>query len=170
MVLLKDIQGRICTFLSSTECLDLDTTTLVLPKKVRRNMVLVLGGVPGTSNHVKVMPITSTFKAGSDYVPIAPTPKKGYTIQLQLRTYRVWHNGSEERYFQRLLKHSYLKIDSSYEVPTQMLVDVKDHFDNPFMVISKGQGGLRQLQEYIHRRDSIREQEALYRATEKETG
>jgi len=51
-----------------------------------------------------------------------------------------------------------------------MLVDVKDHFDNPFMATSKGQGGLRQLRDYVRRRDSICEQEALYRATEKETG
>merc|ERR1711964_524841 len=98
------------------------------------------------------------------------TPKKGYTIQLQLRNYLVWHNEGEGRYFQRFTKHSYLKIDSYYEVPTQMLVDVKDHFDNPFMATSKGQGGLRQLRDYVRRRDSICEQEALYRATEKETG
>jgi len=133
-------------------------------------MVFVLGGVPGKSAHVKVMPITSTSKADGNYVPITPTPKKGYTIQLQLRNYLVWHNEGEGRYFQRFTKHSYLKIDSYYEVPTQMLVDVKDHFDNPFMATSKGQGGLRQLRDYVRRRDSICEQEALYRATEKETG
>lgn len=72
--------------------------------------------------------------------------------------------------FKDCLKHSYLKTDSYYEVPIQMLVDVKDHFDNPFIAMSKGQGGLRQLQDYIRRRVSIREQEALCRATEKETG
>ena len=51
-----------------------------------------------------------------------------------------------------------------------MLVDVRDHFDNPFMVMSKGQGGLRQLQDHIRRCDSIRKQEEIYRATEKESG
>ncbi|KAH7418764.1 hypothetical protein BKA64DRAFT_635883 [Cadophora sp. MPI-SDFR-AT-0126] len=170
MVLLRDVQGRVCTFLSNSECLDLGTTTPVLPEKVRGHMVLVLGGVPGKSAHVKVMTITSKLKADGDYVPISPTPKKGYSIQLQLRNYPVWHNGGERRYFQRFSKHSYLKIDSYYEVPTQMLVDVKDHFDNPFMAMSKGQGGLRQLQDYIRRRDSIREQEQTYCAMDKEIG
>merc|ERR1711900_41440 len=125
IVLLRDVQGRVCTFLSNSECLDLGITTPALPEKVRGHMVFVLGGVPGKSAHVKVMPITSTSKADGNYVPITPTPKKGYTIQLQLRNYLVWHN--------------------------------------------KGQGGLRQLRDYVRRRDSICEQEALYRATEKET-
>ena len=74
------------------------------------------------------------------------------------------------RYFPLLPKYSFLKIDSYCEVPIQMLVDVRDHFDNPFIVMSKGQGGLRQLQNHIRRRDSIRKQEEIYRATEKESG
>lgn len=70
----------------------------------------------------------------------------------------------------KLPKRSYLKIDSYYEVPIQMLVDVRDHFDKPFMVMSNGQGSLRQLHDYIRRRDSIRKQEEIYRETEKESG
>jgi hypothetical protein len=69
-----------------------------------------------------------------------------------------------------LPKYSYLKIDSYYEVPIQMLVDVRDYFGNPLMIWSKHQGGLRQLQDYVRRRDLIREQGELYRTTEKESG
>merc|ERR1712144_99946 len=62
IVLLRDVQGRVCTFLSNSECLDLGITTPALPEKVRGHMVFVLGGVPGKSAHVKVMPITSTLR------------------------------------------------------------------------------------------------------------
>ena len=43
-----------------------------------------------------------------------------------------------------------------------MLVNVRDHFNNAFVISSKGQGGLRQLQDYVRRRD-------LIRTTEKES-
>lgn len=51
-----------------------------------------------------------------------------------------------------------------------MLVDVRDYFGNPLMIGSKRQGGLRQLQGYVRRRDLIREQEEIYRTIEKESG
>ena len=50
-----------------------------------------------------------------------------------------------------------------------MLVDVRDYFGNPIMIGSKHQGGLRQLQDYVRRRDLIREQEEICRTTEKES-
>ena len=42
-----------------------------------------------------------------------------------------------------------------------MLVDARDYFGNPSMIWSKGQGGLRQLQDYVRRRDLIRGQGEL---------
>ena len=95
--------------------------------------------------------------------------KNGYTIQLQLRNYLVWHNRDTARFIPVLPQHSYLKIDSYYEVPLQMLVNVRDHFGNPLMIWSKHQEGLRQLQDYVRRRDLIREQGELYRTTKKES-
>ncbi|TVY30621.1 hypothetical protein LHYA1_G001206 [Lachnellula hyalina] len=160
MVLLRDFEGGVYTFKSNSECLDLGIPTPVLPEKVRGHMVLVLGGVPRKLDYVKVMTITSTLKEDGDYVPIAPTLKNGYTIQLQLRNYLVWHHRETLRFFPVLQKYSYLKIDSYYEVPIQMLVNVRDHFNNAFVIRSKGQGGLRQLQDYVRRRDLIRTTES----------
>lgn len=51
-----------------------------------------------------------------------------------------------------------------------MLVDVRDYFGNPLMIRSKHQGSLRQLQDYVRRRDLIREKEEIYRTIEKESG
>jgi hypothetical protein len=65
-----------------------------------------------------------------------------------------------------LPNYSYLKIDLSYEVPTQMLVEHKDNSGNPFMIGPKHRGGLGELRDHIRRRDSIREQEKLYQTTE----
>jgi hypothetical protein len=59
MVPLKDVQGRVYKFLSNSECLDLGIPTPVLPEKVRGHMVLVLSGVPGKLNHVKVMTVSA---------------------------------------------------------------------------------------------------------------
>jgi len=161
---------RVYKFKSISECLDLGIPTPVLPEKVRGHMVLVLGGVPRRLDYVKVMTITSTLKSNGDYVPISPTPKKGYTIQLQLRNYLVWHNRDTARFIPALQKYSYLKIDSYYEVPIQMLVDVRDYFGNPLMIRSKHQGGLRQLRDYVVRRDLIREQGEPSRTTGDEVG
>jgi len=49
-----------------------------------------------------------------------------------------------------------------------MLVDAADCFGNPLMICSKHQGGLRQLQDYVRRRDLIREQE-FYHTIEKQS-
>ena len=68
-----------------------------------------------------------------------------------------------------LPKYSYLKIDSYYEVPVQLLVEAKDCSDNPLMVWPKHQGGLGELRHHIRRRDLIRGKEKLYRTTEKQS-
>lgn len=59
MILLRDIQGRVYKFKSNSECLDLGIPTPVLPEKVRAHMVLVLGGVPGKLDHVKIMTVSA---------------------------------------------------------------------------------------------------------------
>jgi len=65
---------------------------------------------------------TSTLTDNGDYVPISPTPKKGYPIQLRLRNYREGYHRDAPRLNLMLPKYSYLKIDADYEVPIQMLV------------------------------------------------
>ena len=55
IVPLKDVHGRVYKFKSNSKCLDLGVPTLVLPDKVRRDKVLVLGGVPRKLDYVKVM-------------------------------------------------------------------------------------------------------------------
>ncbi|KAE8440721.1 hypothetical protein EG329_006772 [Mollisiaceae sp. DMI_Dod_QoI] len=59
--------------------------------------------------------ITSTLKDDGDYVPISPTPKKGYVIRLRL--YREGNHRDATKLIPILAKYPYLKIDSSYEVP-----------------------------------------------------
>ncbi|KAH8586108.1 hypothetical protein B0O99DRAFT_645359 [Bisporella sp. PMI_857] len=66
-----------------------------------------------------------------------------------------------------LPKYSYLKIDSDYEVPIQMLVEERDCLDNPLIVWSKHQGRLGELRDHLRRRDLIREKEKLYSIIEK---
>jgi len=73
------------------------------------------------------------------------------------------------RFIPILPKYSYLKIDSYYEVPIQMLVEGGDCLGNPLMIWPKHQGGLGELRDYVRRRDLIRGQEKLYRTTEKQS-
>ncbi|KAG9233110.1 hypothetical protein BJ875DRAFT_465023 [Amylocarpus encephaloides] len=134
MVSQKDVQGRVYKFKGTSECFGLDTDVLVL----------VLGLAPRRLNHVKVMTNTSTRSDSGDYIPISPTPKKGFPIQLRLRNYREWYRDAP-RIVPMLPKYSYLKIDSDYEIPLQMLVEERDCLGNPLMVWPKHQGGLGEL-------------------------
>lgn len=107
------------------------------------------------------------WKEDGDYVPISPTPKKGFTVQLRLRNYLEWHHQDAVRSIPILPKYSYLKIDSYYEVPIQMLVEGRDCSGNPLMIWSKHQGGLGELRDYVRRRDLIREARNIHQLTEK---
>ncbi|KIM99963.1 hypothetical protein OIDMADRAFT_30332 [Oidiodendron maius Zn] len=169
MVPLKDVQGRVYKFKSRSECLGLGLgiPTLDVPDVVRSHMVLVLDIVPGKLDYVKVMTITSTPKDNRDYVPISPTPKKGFAIQLRLRNRPGWYHGDAVLFFTILPKNSYLKIDSYYEVPIQVLVEAKDKLGNPLMVWPKHQGGLGELRDHVRRCDLIRGRDKLYHMTEK---
>lgn len=105
------------------------------------------------------MQITSTLKDDGDYVPISPTPKKGFEIQLQLRNRHMWYFGEDVLFLTILPKYSYLKIDSYYEVPIQMLDEVVDGMGEPLMVWVKHRGGLQELRDYVWKRDQFREAE-----------
>ncbi|KAH8790829.1 hypothetical protein F5882DRAFT_257432, partial [Hyaloscypha sp. PMI_1271] len=153
MVPLKDVQGRVYKFKSRSQCLGLGMPTLDVTDVVRSHMVLVLDIVPRKLDYVKVMTITSTRKNHGEYVPISPTPKKGFAIQLRLRTYLEGHHRDAARLIPILRKHSYLKIDSSYEVPIQMSVEGLDYLSNPLMIWPKHQGGLGELRDHVRRRD-----------------
>jgi hypothetical protein len=107
------------------------------------------------------------LKDDGDYIPISPTPKKGFAIQLRLRNHLEWYHQDAVLFFTTLPKYSYLKIDSYYEVPIQMLVEARDPLDNPLMICSKHRGGLGELQDYVRRRDQIREEDKLYRMMKK---
>ena len=71
--------------------------------------------------------------------------------------------------FNTLPKYSYLKTDSYYEVPLQLLIEAKGCSDKRLMVWQKHQRGLGELRHHIRRRDLIRGKEKLYRTTEKES-
>ncbi|TEY67912.1 hypothetical protein BOTCAL_0124g00100 [Botryotinia calthae] len=132
-------------------------------------MVIRLGIVRGRSNYVKVMTITSTVKDGHEYVPIAPTPKRPYAIQIQLCNSLGYFRGQWVRRFTALRLDSYLKIDSCYEVPIQALEQTSDYYGNPLCIRpGRGAGGLAELNDYIRRRDHIREMEKINREMEKQ--
>ncbi|KAF7923475.1 uncharacterized protein EAE97_010913 [Botrytis byssoidea] len=164
------VQGKIYSFVPDSELNHLGITLDDnVAKIVRKHMVICLGIVRGRPNHVKVMTITSTVKDGHEYVPIAPTPKKPYPIQIQLRNSSGYSCGQWVRQFTTLHLDSYLKIDACYEVPIQALEQVLDCYGNPLSIRpGRGAGGLPQLNDYIRRRDSIREIKKTYREMEKQ--
>jgi hypothetical protein len=102
-----------------------------------------------------------------DYVPISPTPKKGFAIQLRLRNHLGLNYRDIVLFITTLPKYSYLRIDSYYEVPIQILVEARDCLDKPLMIWPKHRGGLGELRAHVRRRDQIREEEKLYRMMEK---
>ena len=67
-----------------------------------------------------------------------------------------------------LAQPSYLKIDSYYEAPIQMLDEAADDPDKPLMIWAKHQGGLGELRDHVRRRNLIREAENLCQMTEKQ--
>ena len=58
MVRLKDVQGKIYKFKSTTECLALGIPTPVLPDKVRGHMVLIFSIIPERLGYVKVVTVS----------------------------------------------------------------------------------------------------------------
>ncbi|KAH8647810.1 hypothetical protein BX600DRAFT_475885 [Xylariales sp. PMI_506] len=157
MVRLKEVQGRIYKFKSNSESGFSDPT---VPDIVRKHMVLVVD-ITGKKDHVKVMTITSTLTDDGDYVPISPTPKRGFAIQLRLRNYSPY---AGVLHISTLPLKSYLKIDSSYRVPIQALEQATDYSGNDLMVWASHQGGLKELRDHIRRRDQARVKEAILEA------
>ncbi|KUJ07675.1 uncharacterized protein LY89DRAFT_351180 [Mollisia scopiformis] len=149
MIQQRDVQGRIYSFKSTSEYLDSGVQIPDIPDAVKLHMVLVLDLVPGKHQLLKVMIITTTSAVDGEYVPISPTPKKGYAIQLRLRSHTVWHHGAAVTRYPSLGTDSYLKIDEHYEVPIQMLREVTDRAGNPFMIYPKRQGGVAQLRHHV---------------------
>lgn len=186
MVSLKDVQGRIYSFKSKTELLKLGIIVPDIPDIARRHKVLVLCTVPSKKHYVRVMTvsfwyrgdtgtnpfcdqITSKLKNIGDYVPISPTPKKGFPIQIQLANNWVWSRGQTVPYLTILSVNSYLKIDSYYEVPIQMLKEFVDNLGYQMMIYTRHRGGLGELRNHIQCRDKVRRTEELCRAMEKQT-
>lgn len=136
-------------------------------------MVLVLDVLPGKKYYVKIMAvyvqsfsncspktkglqITSTSHDDGEYIPISPTPKKGYSIQLRLRSHTIVSRGAVKRQYPSLGPSSFLKIDGSYEVPIQMSREATDSAGNVYMIPPKHQGGVAQLRDHVQQRDAVR--------------
>ncbi|PVH94794.1 hypothetical protein DM02DRAFT_180496 [Periconia macrospinosa] len=144
------VEGRIYSFRSRAECADLGIAYPDLPKLVTCHMVFVLNWVPKRPGYVKVMTITSKARPVGECIPIAPTRKRPYPIQIHLQ------NGPEENhpngriiYPTTLPKFSYLRIDSSYEIPLSVLKEANDYFGDQLMQRPKKTGGLGELRSYL---------------------
>lgn len=96
------------------------------------------------------------MKDDCEYVPISPTPKKGYAIQIRLRNQLALYGQDAVLHITMLPLFSYLKIDSYDEVPIQMLDEAVDGIGKPLMIWAKNQGGLGQLRDHVRRRDQFR--------------
>ncbi|CZR69189.1 uncharacterized protein PAC_19089 [Phialocephala subalpina] len=151
MVQRKDVQGRIYHFKNKEVCENLGITGPDIPDIIHDLMFLAPDIVPGKKHH-----ITPHAFSQEDYIPISPTPKKPYPIQLRLRSHFVWSRGSLVPAYPSLGPSSYLKIDEWYEVPIQMLQQATDVNKNEFVVFAKGQGGVAQLRDWVRRRDQAR--------------
>lgn len=97
------------------------------------------------------MQITSSLKAGGDYVPIWPTPQYGCQIQLKLQEYHLQSYAGPVLITPILPKYSYLKIDSCFEVPIISLVERADYWGNHLRIMPKYHGGVVELRRYIRR-------------------
>ncbi|KAH6673455.1 hypothetical protein B0J14DRAFT_480924, partial [Halenospora varia] len=160
MVRPRDVQGRIYTVKSKSECASLSMADDILPDIVRSHMVFVLEVIPWKKHYVKIMTATE-----NEYVPISPTRKKPYAFQLRLKDCRTWSG----LYIERLDKYSYLKIDEFYEVPIDMLEPVISRTTGEQMMCwARRQGGLAQLRDHIRRCDRQREMERLCLEMEKQ--
>ncbi|TAQ88222.1 hypothetical protein B7494_g3444 [Chlorociboria aeruginascens] len=114
MVRQKDVLGRVYKFKSNSECLGLGIPIIVLLDKSSADSFYL------------------DVEDGADDVPISPTPKKGYAIQLQLRNYLEWYRGDTGRFIPSMPKYSCLKIDSYGEVPIQIKTALEQHLrDSP---------------------------------------
>jgi hypothetical protein len=101
------------------------------------------------------------LKDDGEYVPISPTPKKGYAIQIRLRNQLEWYHRDAVLRITMLPLFSYLKIDSYYEVPIQILDEAADGMGKPLMIWGKHQGGLGELRDHVRRCDQFRERKKL---------
>ncbi|KAI9646859.1 hypothetical protein NHQ30_004859 [Ciborinia camelliae] len=168
MVNPNKVEGKLYKFLPKSELKDLNKTIDPnITGNVRRHMVICLGIVVGRPNHVKVMTITSKVKDDREYVPISPTRKKPYPIQLRLRNSWCYSDNGVAIQLTSLPLYSYLKIDEYYEVPIQMLEEVFDKYGNILSIPKKHHGGLGELKAHLRRRDRARElenQEGLFEA------
>jgi len=160
MVKLKDIEGRVFCFRSKSECAELGIPNSDIDEIVRIHKVILLDWVPGRKGWVKVMTITSKLREDWEYLPIAPTRKKPFPIQLQFRNGPEFIQGNVRMLnVTKLPLFSYLRIDESYEVPLEMMEEVVDPFGDQFMLRLSHQGGLKQLRGYLQRLETLRRSE-----------
>ncbi|KAF1809577.1 hypothetical protein P152DRAFT_153203 [Eremomyces bilateralis CBS 781.70] len=146
----NSVEGRIYSFRSEAECAGLGVVFPDIPSIVLCHRVLVLDWIPQRKGYVKVMTITSKLRPDGEYLPISPTKKKPFPIQLRLQ------NGPESIvHNMRIINitalrlFSYLKIDSYYEVPLRILREEKDRFGCQLMLCPKHLGSIRHLRSYL---------------------
>ena len=129
-------------------------------------MVPVLDCFPERKGHVEVMTVRSNISNHGkishnilliisknhkgDYLPIVPTPKKPYPLQLNfINPLPEFVRLGKLMRFSRLPLLSYLKVGISYEIPIRALKEIVDGSSNQFMVRLKHRGGIRQLQHHV---------------------
>ncbi|KAJ8060235.1 hypothetical protein OCU04_010579 [Sclerotinia nivalis] len=159
------VQGKLYAFLTKSELKEMGITLDAnVTDIVRIHMVICLGTVHGRPDYVKVMTITTSLKNNHEYVPISPTRKKPYDIQIKLRNNLGWGYscGQPVIFITTLPELSYLKIDEFYEVPIQALKEATDAYENPLSIPGRHHGGLAELKDHIRRRDQARNNAATY--------
>ncbi|APA13220.1 hypothetical protein sscle_10g079900 [Sclerotinia sclerotiorum 1980 UF-70] len=165
MVHPSQVEGKLYVFLPKAELKEMDITLDTnVTDIVRIHKVICLGTVHGRPDYVKVMTITTKVIENHDYVPISPTRKKPYDIQIKLRNNLGWgySRGQPAIFITTLPELSYLKIDEFYEVPVEALREATDDYENPLSIPTRHHGGLAELKNHIRCRDKACNSAAAY--------
>jgi hypothetical protein len=90
-------------------------------------------------------------------IPQSPQHRRGaLQFNFDFETTTGWYCGDAVLFLTTLPKYLYLKIDSYYEVPTQVLAEAKDKSANLVMVRPKHQGGLGELRDHLGQRSRVK--------------
>ncbi|KAL2063705.1 hypothetical protein VTL71DRAFT_5510 [Oculimacula yallundae] len=141
MVHRNEVIGRIYTFNPNMTAAEKNK----IPPHIRRRFVLVLDTVPGREGYVKILGITPYVSPSYTYIPIAPTPKSTYPMQLLLRknyTFSQLKHGEFVNVKAPGNPELYVRVDESFEVEVGVLVGVRDKMGDDVAVRRRKRRGM----------------------------
>ncbi|MCJ1433077.1 hypothetical protein MMC27_002436 [Xylographa pallens] len=126
-------QGRIFTFLPTSECDAHILSSVFLPDGVRGHMVIPISGVK-QRGWVSIVTITSSLPASGltcQYVPIWPGKAPAHS-GLHIKLCNCWGFWATQ-----LRKRSYVRLDQVYDVPLKILRQVDPNLDGSSLEVQQ---------------------------------